>query len=101
MNNLSNHQIHEACWVDEVDEFTRNLHHPDEFITTNFVWFNFCDRSDMALLNMYWQEGSLQIIEIIPANKSRDYTHIVKNPDGDYVAVVFKEGDWTESFFGK
>lgn len=96
---LSNYQIHEACWVDEVDQFTRGLHHPDEFITDRFVWFNFCDRSEMAQLNMEWKDGSLEIIEPIPANETRDYTHIVRGSNCHYFAVVFKEGDWTETFF--
>ncbi|MFJ7954192.1 hypothetical protein ACIQZG_22070 [Lysinibacillus sp. NPDC096418] len=89
---LISKSIHSGCFADKIDKEMRFNVYEDDLITDNFTasFDTCCDRSDLSQLNKEHQNGNLSIIEDITDSH---YTHIVKDIDGQYYAVQFKDGD--------
>lgn len=92
---LLNKSIHNGCFADKIDKEIPFNVYGDEKITGNFTasFDTCCDKSDLSQLNKEHQNGTLVIIECITDSH---YTHIVKDVHGQYYAVQFNHGDWTE-----
>lgn len=92
--------IHYGCYVSIIPELYIN-EPVDGIVITNKslnIHYNLetdtsCDRSDIAQLNIEYQNGNLEILEILEETESHDYTHIVKDTSGFIHAVQIKEGD--------
>lgn len=94
-----------GCFVSIIPELYIN-EPVDGIVITNKsqnIYYNLeagtcCDRSDIAQLNIEYQNGNLEILEILDEHAKHDYTHIVKDTGGFIHAVQIKEGDWTSNF---
>ncbi|EOQ19742.1 hypothetical protein IKC_04216 [Bacillus cereus VD184] len=97
--------IHCGCYVSIIPELYIN-EPVDGIVITNKalnIHYNLetetlCDRSDIAQLNIEYQNGSLEILETLEVNALHDYTHIIKDTYGFMHAVQIKDGDWTSNF---
>lgn len=100
-----NKNIHSGCYVDIIPPLYRNEPFDGLVIKneTLDIYYNlqtdtFCDRSDIAGLNIEFQDGVLEILEVLKVKNPLNFTHIVKDKGGYIYAVEIKEGDWTDQF---
>lgn len=97
-----NKNIHSGCYVEIIPPLYRNEPFDGLVIKNEAlnIYYNLqtdtcCDRSDIAGLNIEFQDGVLEILEVLKVKNPLDYTHIVKDKGGYIYAVEIKEGDWT------
>ncbi|MFB7351040.1 hypothetical protein ACWGKR_24445 [Bacillus thuringiensis] len=100
-----NKSIHSGCYVEIIPPLYRNEPFDGPVIKNEAlnIYYNLqtdtcCDRSDIAGLNIEFQDGVLEILEVLNVKNPLYYTHIVKDKGGYIYAAEIKEGDWTEQF---
>lgn len=90
--------IFTALFVEKVNSNLQMFGMKYDFITDGFSNMeSWADRSDLAQLNEEFQSDKLKIIKEIP-KKDSHYTHIIKDTEGYFFAIILKEGDWIEQF---
>lgn len=88
--------IHTALYVEKINTKYTTPGIKYDFIVDDFSSMEqWADRSDLAQLNNEYQSEQLKIIKEI-SNKEIMYTHIVLDTDGDFFAVIIKDGDWID-----
>ena len=85
----------EEFWRDKPDGHGEYLDSDHEYEYEGGCGF---DRSDMAMINHEYENGEAKIVKDLANKTTTPFTHVIKDPRGNYCAVILGEGDWIENF---